>query len=142
MERTIGNLGEEIKQHPSPYANLAERGYRRCQLNALTLLVPFLNPARPLPQGSEDLGNGYILLRARDEYHQIVAGKYGTAIRDYLEEAEGVPATEGWMPRVARWVRMRLPNGQIVRSVWKESRMLQLRIARNVKVKIVSFILV
>ncbi|KAK6966427.1 hypothetical protein R3P38DRAFT_2590971 [Favolaschia claudopus] len=41
------------------------------------------------------------------------------------------------MSRVARWA---LPNGQIVRSVWKESRMLQLRIARNVKVRIASFI--
>jgi hypothetical protein len=134
MERTIGNLGEEIKQHSNPYANLSQRGKRRCQLNALKVLIPTLEPEKGLPQNSVDLGNGYVLLRARDEYHQLIEGVYGEAIRDYLAEAEGVPAAEGWMPRVARWARMRLPNKQIIRSVWKESTMPKVRISRNVKV--------
>ncbi|KAJ7305437.1 hypothetical protein DFH08DRAFT_721220 [Mycena albidolilacea] len=133
MERTIGNLGEEIKQHSNPYANLSQRGKRRCQLNALKVLIPTLEPEKGLPENSVDLGNGYILLRARDEYHQLIEGAYGEAIRDYLAEAEGVPAAEGWMPRVARWARMRLPNKQIVRSVWKESTMPKVRISRNIK---------
>jgi hypothetical protein len=135
MERTIGNLGEEIKQHSNPYANLSQRGKLRCQFNALKVLIPDLEPEKGLPQGSEDLGNGYVLLRARDEYHQIVEGLYGEAIRDYLAEAEGVAADDGWKPRVARWARMRLPNGQIIRSVWKEARMVEPRISRNIKVR-------
>ncbi|KAK7036850.1 hypothetical protein R3P38DRAFT_2480616, partial [Favolaschia claudopus] len=32
-----------------------------------------------------------------------------------------------------RWARLRLPNGQIVRSVWKESQRTNVRIARNIK---------
>ena len=30
MERTIGNLGEEIKLHSNPFANLAQRALRQC----------------------------------------------------------------------------------------------------------------
>ncbi|KAJ6514364.1 hypothetical protein C8R47DRAFT_1282332 [Mycena vitilis] len=80
-----------------------------------------------------DLGNGFVLLRARDEYSQVIEGNYGGAVLAYLEEQEGKEAEEGWTPRVARWARMRLPNGQIIRSVWKESKMATVRIARNVK---------
>jgi hypothetical protein len=42
MERTIGNLGEEIKQPSQPFANLSERGLRRCQVNALKSVLPHL----------------------------------------------------------------------------------------------------
>ncbi|KAJ7023772.1 hypothetical protein C8F04DRAFT_1193189 [Mycena alexandri] len=87
----------------------------------------------PRYAGAEDLGNGFILLRARDEFHQRVDGEYGLAILTFLEEEEGEAAKEGWFPRVARWARLRLPNGQIVRSVWKESKMATARPARNVK---------
>ncbi|KAJ7458068.1 hypothetical protein FB451DRAFT_1341823 [Mycena latifolia] len=107
MERTIGNLGEEIKQHSSPYANLSQRAIRRCQVNALKVMIPGLEPEKGLPLGSEDLGNRVVLLRARDEYHQ----------------EQDTVAAEGWKPRVARWARPRLPNGQIIRSVWKESKL-------------------
>ncbi|KAJ7626655.1 hypothetical protein DFH06DRAFT_1443729, partial [Mycena polygramma] len=133
LERTIGNLGEEIKQHSNPYANLSERGKRRCRANALIAMIPALAPEKGLPHGAQDLGNGFVLLRARDEYSQVIEGNYGGAILAYLEEQEGKEAEEGWTPRVARWARMRLPNGQIIRSVWKESKMATVRIARNVK---------
>ncbi|KAJ7664814.1 hypothetical protein B0H17DRAFT_1143574 [Mycena rosella] len=35
LERTIGNLGEEIKQHSNAFANLSQRALRRCQVNTL-----------------------------------------------------------------------------------------------------------
>ncbi|KAJ7092934.1 hypothetical protein B0H15DRAFT_777192 [Mycena belliarum] len=133
MERTIGNLGEEIKQHSTPYANLSQRAIRRCQTNALKVMIPDLEPEKGLPAGSEDLGNGFVLLRARDEYRQVIEGAYGDAIIKYLETEGDLAATEGWKPRVARWARLRLPNGQIIRSVWKESRLAKVRIARNIK---------
>ncbi|KAJ7728718.1 hypothetical protein B0H16DRAFT_1225948, partial [Mycena metata] len=133
MERTIGNLGEEIKQHSNAYANLSQRGVRRCRTNALAAMMPSLFPEKDLSAGAEDLGNGFVLLRARDEFHQVVDGEYGTAILTFLEEEEGEAAKEGWLPRVARWARLRLPNGQIVRSVWKEAKMTTVRPSRNIK---------
>ena len=67
MERTIGNLGEEIRQPSNPFANLSHRGLLRCQTNALIAIFPSLRPAeRDFPRGVLDLGGGYLLLRAQD----------------------------------------------------------------------------
>ncbi|KAJ7029089.1 hypothetical protein C8F04DRAFT_1289045 [Mycena alexandri] len=79
MERTIANLEEELKQHSTPYANIAQRGCRRAQVNALKV-IPDLEPPTKLPRGSEDLGSGYVLLRAKDEYNQGIHGVQGDAI--------------------------------------------------------------
>ncbi|KAJ7741150.1 hypothetical protein DFH07DRAFT_751153 [Mycena maculata] len=142
LERTIGNIGEEIKQHSNAYANLAQRGKRRCQVNALKAMLPSLDSSRKgPPQGALDLQNGYILSPARDEFVQTVEGAYGKAISQYLEEEEGQTANEGWKPAVRRWARLELPNGQVLRSLWKESKMDELRIARNIKVQIYGDIL-
>ncbi|KAI0684207.1 hypothetical protein BC835DRAFT_1293604 [Cytidiella melzeri] len=49
-----------------------------------------------------------------------------------------VVASDEWLhtPRVARWARLRLPTGQVARSLWtEEGRALnKIRISRNVKV--------
>ncbi|KAJ6462630.1 hypothetical protein C8R45DRAFT_760842, partial [Mycena sanguinolenta] len=88
MERTIGNLGEEIKQPSDPYTNLSERGVRRSQVNALKAMVPELDTtdanAQKIPNTAEDLGDGYVLLRARDEWPQRIEGDAGTVIRKYF----------------------------------------------------------
>ena len=62
MERTIGNLGEEIRQHSTPFLNLASRALRRCQVNALTSLLPTLVNDKSTSNGSfvEDIGQGFI----------------------------------------------------------------------------------
>jgi hypothetical protein len=78
MERMIGNLGEEIKQPSQPFANLSERGLRRCQVNALKSMLPHLEPDPKLPRVSVDLENGYILLGAREEY-QCRVPEHGAA---------------------------------------------------------------
>jgi hypothetical protein len=44
LERTIGNLGEEIKQLSNPFKNLSERALRRAQVNALKVLISRLEP--------------------------------------------------------------------------------------------------
>jgi hypothetical protein len=50
MERHIGNLGEEIKQHSNVFANLAQRGLRHCRMNALKAMIPDLEPPEnPVP---------------------------------------------------------------------------------------------
>ncbi|KAF8871855.1 hypothetical protein BD779DRAFT_1613874 [Infundibulicybe gibba] len=137
MERTIGNLGEEIHQPSNPFANLSQRGVRRSQVNALKAMVPDLGSdnSDSLPHGAIDLGDGYVLLRAKDERAHTATGAQGAIIRSYLEQALGESAP-GWNPRVIRWARLRLPNGQIARSAWKENLRAHrsLRMARNVKI--------
>jgi hypothetical protein len=141
MERTIGNLGEEIKQHSNAFANLAERGIRRCQVNALKNLIPDLEPPEnPLPRGSKDIGGGYILLRAMDNTSRQVREPEAKAIQVYLAgKGEIILSSDNWNPFVTRWARVRLPNGQISRSKWKESlkSLDRVRSSRNVKVNFI-----
>jgi hypothetical protein len=64
MERTIGNLGQEIRQPSNPYANISQEGARRCKVNALLATVPELDPPPPqIPSTSIDLGEAYIRVR-------------------------------------------------------------------------------
>jgi hypothetical protein len=137
MERTIGNLGEEIKQPSKPYANLSQRGVRRCQVNALKAMIPDLEgDTNKLSRGAVDLGNGYVLLRARDKTASELSGEMETAVRAYFRDAVGDLAIDTHL-RVTRWSRLRLPNGQIARSNWKESlkTIAHVRIARQVSVR-------
>ncbi|KAF8897773.1 hypothetical protein BD779DRAFT_1667694 [Infundibulicybe gibba] len=136
MERTIGNLGEEVQQPSNPFANLSQRGVRRSQVNAMKAMVPGLDTDNDtLPHGAIDLGEGYVLLRAKDERAQTTTGAHGLVIRSYLEQILGGSAPD-WNPRIVRWARLRLPNGQIARSAWKESLRAhrKVRMARNVKI--------
>jgi hypothetical protein len=120
MEHTIGNLGEEIKQHSNAFANLAQRGIRRCQVNALKAMIPDIEPPEnPLPRGAKDLGDGYALLRAMDNISREVRPCEAKAIITYLQAHGEVMAPN--MVSIIRWARLRLPNGQIARSRWKES---------------------
>ncbi len=67
LERTIGNLEEEIRQPSNAYANLAQRGLQRVQMNTLAVMIPqFAKPEKGLPRGAIDLNEGFVLLRAMD----------------------------------------------------------------------------
>lgn len=138
MERTIGNLGEEIKQHSNPFANLSQRGVLRCQINALKSMFPELEPnTSALPRGSYDAGDEYILLRALDSSARYAKDAESLAIASWLTEiGEKCQLVEGYRARIARWARLRLPNGQIARSAWREKQkpLNKVRMARNVKV--------
>jgi hypothetical protein len=136
MERTIGNLGEEIKQPSQPFANLSERGLRRSQTNALKVMLPHLDEEHGPPRVSINLGQGYILLGARDKYAHCACDKDASAICSYFtRHFQGMLDPE-WKPRFFRWARLHLPNGQIVRSLWKEKNkpLDKVRISRNVMV--------
>ena len=132
MERLIGDLGSEIRQPSNPYQNLSQQGLRQCQINALIALFPYLDHASKsvLPQYSLDIGDGYVLLRAKER-----TGRLSTEIPEYplikvyLEQAErqhgnilgdGIQPQPEFKVRIPRWARLRLPNGQIARSAWKE----------------------
>ena len=107
MERTIGNLGQEIHQPSDPFSNLAQQGIRHCQVNALKPLVPTLNFTNEdsNPCASDDLGNGFVLLPKCDKHLIKMHAPDAHAIAQYLGQAA--------LLTVHRWGRLRLPNGQI-----------------------------
>ncbi|KIM36421.1 hypothetical protein M413DRAFT_20524 [Hebeloma cylindrosporum] len=136
IERSIGNLGEEIKQHSNPFSNLAQRGLRRCQVNALKAMIPDIEPCDDsLPRGALDLGDQYYFLYAMDTAQREVTELEKEAFKLYLESASHLPPREFPVTKVTRWARLRLPNCQTARSFWKEGLkpIEKLRCSRNVK---------
>lgn len=120
LETLIGNLTAEIRSHVSPFANLSNRATRRSQTNALTSMFPELAPPTDaLPNGAMDLGDDYILLHACDRRARRVYGLEADALREYLEGPLDLDLGT-WNPAVRKWARVRLPNGQIARTAWKE----------------------
>ncbi|KAF7314579.1 hypothetical protein MKEN_00931300 [Mycena kentingensis (nom. inval.)] len=98
-------------------------------------VMPELDPEKPLPVTAIDLGDGRVLLRARDRYRQRITGRAGQVVRAYVEQHSGEQYADRYTPALLRWARMRLPNGQIARSAWKESHkgLTRVRMARNVR---------
>ena len=135
LERTIGNLGEEIKQHSNPFSNLSQRGIRRARTNALKAMIPDLivdGPSKDtLPRGAKDLGDGFILLRAREGEPRPLRECEAEALCDFLPTAQ-----RGVELSVRRWAKLRLPTGQNCNSAWKELQkpLEKRRTARMVKV--------
>jgi hypothetical protein len=123
METAIGSLGEEIRQDRDPYANISQRGILRAQTNALKYMMPdlALESDKALSSHSVDAGDGYALLPTCDNILRDVSQAEGDAIMRYWQ-FKNWPNAEGWPRAVKRWGRLRLPNGQLVRSAWVESR--------------------
>ncbi|EIW78817.1 hypothetical protein CONPUDRAFT_59151 [Coniophora puteana RWD-64-598 SS2] len=129
MERTIGNLKEEMRQPSNPFANLAERGLLRAQMNALKAMYPSLAPSKDErdPTGSVSLGGGYTFLFKKDK-------KSLGSLRE-CERAIILEFTRVALVRIIRWARLKLPTGQIARSLWGESLNTRCtRRSRNVKI--------
>jgi hypothetical protein len=127
MERAIGDLGGDIRQPSNIYGNLCQIALRQSQVNALKTLCPELDPtANPsLPAYSIDIGNGYIFLRPRDRRPFNLSGAACEKVYDTISST-----------KIRRWGRLRLPNGQVARSRYKEDRSTRSnqRISRNIKV--------
>jgi len=121
LERTIGNLGEEIKQHLNPFSNLSQRGIRRARVNTLKAMIPQLNVGDSdegrLPRGSRDLGDGFILLCAWEADPSPLRDCEADTLRSYL----GI-VSDSVHPKipVRRWAKLRIPTGQNCYSAWKE----------------------
>jgi hypothetical protein len=137
MERTIGNLVAEIRQDSNPYANLSQRGLERSQVNALKAIYPDLDEeANSIPRGAIDLGDDFVLLRAKERTFYKLSPEYLTALKIFLLKAYNMVLPEEISVSVQRWARLNLPTGQVARSRWKESLkpLVKVRMARNVKV--------
>lgn len=138
MERTIGNLGEEIRSDSRPYANLMERCLLRCQINTIKILYPELDSDFDSTlQRSISIGSGYSLLRARERNAHVLDPLYSEIVKDHLL-SEGFQIPENFVWKFQRWARLSLPNGQIARSAWKElaRKNQNVRCSRNVKVSL------
>lgn len=140
LERTIGDLGQQIKQPSNPYANLSQQIVLQTQTNVLKSLIPELDvnatDRYAVPRGGINLGDGYALLRAADNIARPIDPRESQALHDYLA-LKGI-ATEEPITKVVRWARLRLPNRDIVRSRWKEGSRPQdkIRRARIVNVRV------
>jgi len=139
LEHTIGNLGEEIKQHSNPFANLSQRGIRRARVNALKAIIPGVDTERSddgnLPCGSKDLGDGFVLLWARKSDPRPLRDCEADALCEYL----GIPSL-GDEVLVRCWAKLRILTGQNCYSAWKEKQrpLEKRRTVRNVKVRHIS----
>lgn len=146
LENFIGNITREIKQHSTPYANVSERALRRTRINALQAAITAFAPDEEPPLSSVDLGDRYRLLRARERGSvKLTTVIEQNALFECLH-AHDIVIEPGYKPAVQRWARLRLPNGQIARSLWKEgiteSRGRECRRARMVKVRMFPYSLV
>ena len=136
MESAVGSFGREVRSRNNIFANIANRGVIRAQINAMKARIPDLEPDPTLPQGSFPFGDGYALLRAADSTRRPVSDREADAIC-----ASGIIDNSNQSPgsvNVLRWGRLLLPNGQVSRSVWNEKSGGEKieRCARNVKARV------
>ncbi|KAJ7809792.1 hypothetical protein B0H14DRAFT_3758856 [Mycena olivaceomarginata] len=125
LERTIGNLGEEIRQPKYMFANLSQRGLYRAQPNALKAMDPSFDrlgrKETQLPTGAVDIGDGYQLRPKIDNAARApeTAAEL-EALKLYLSNSWNQPFDDKQdNSRITRCARLSLPQtGQIARSRW------------------------
>jgi hypothetical protein len=129
MERSIGILGQEIRLHSNPYSNLIQIGIERAAINALVAKYPELEKKKKLPPSAIPLPRGYVLLHPHDiKSYSMPPVEYSAYVHYAACLGISSPAT------VYRHARLCLPNGHLVRSLWKEAQRLESRVSRMVKV--------
>ena len=124
IENLIGNLGREIRSLVKFEQNFANRGVLRVQMNCLTAMYPHIPldaDTNPYPRGAADLGDGYALLRIRDDTASYPMPDADIVALQTFWNEQGWPQTN-FHNHILRWGRLRLPNGQTVRSSFSESR--------------------
>ena len=107
-------------------------------------MFPELDPTRPSQAPQRDLGDGFTLLHPRDPRPRSAEDHEDVLVVRYLEDLVGTERARAyWVDDmeccIQKWGRVRLPNGQICRSAWKEVANSMTRIARNVKVRNISY---
>lgn len=123
LERTIGDLGQQIRQPSNPFANLSQRCVIQAQINVLKSVVPGLDRSASdrsaIPHNAIDLHDQYVLLHPTDNIPRPIELAEVQAVHAYI--AQRSEAAIPSITKVTRWARLRLPNRQIARSHWKES---------------------
>ena len=134
MERTIGYLGSLLRQPSNVFRNLAAQTSRVANTNALVAMWPELQKQKCDPQGSKQLGDGYVLLGPKDTDAYHLSPDERTAFDAFFGYSRNDRINTD---SVCRWGRLKLPTEQIARSRWKELERCSdmMRTDRNVKVR-------
>ena len=135
MERVIGYLGSLLRQPSNVFRNLAAQTARVAHTNALVAMWPDFEKTKGDPRGSEDLGDGYLLLGPKDTTSCNISPTEQAAIESFFSGCQGAEDVDG--RSVYRWGRLKIPTEQIARSRWKELERCSdmSRTDRNVKVR-------
>lgn len=127
MEKTIGNLGEEIGQPFNPFQNISEHGVRQAQVNTLVVLMLDFDLPKVLPSVSKDLRDGYILPDTKEHYAHNMPDNELVCLQQFYTE-NSVELGMDWQRCVQKWGRLQLPNEQLVCCAWNE----KVRLFQNV----------
>ena len=132
-----GQLAIWVKKLNSTRIIISEWEAHHCQVNSLKVIISNIEPIKfLLPCRSEDLGDGFTLLKARDQTaHKVFNPHELHAIQKYVIRC-GNDLSDLWETHVHWWACVWLPNGQVSWSSWKESTksLNQLCMSRNRKV--------
>ncbi|KAG7085705.1 hypothetical protein E1B28_003249 [Marasmius oreades] len=139
MERTIGNYERRIRLPADPYGNLNQEIIEQATTNALVAMDPsFCAPKTQNQWLSIDIGSRYVSLHPRGTH--LMEPSVTVAFRAFCEANSWTfeRQTDINSPQVTWFARLRLPNGQEARSLWKEGNweIELVRRARNVKISL------
>jgi hypothetical protein len=87
LERTIGLLRSMVRQPSNPFENLSQQVIKHAQKSAAEASNPmFVTATRNLglPRGSDDIGGGYVLLRAMKQRQRVEDASVTEGIREGL----------------------------------------------------------
>ncbi|KAI1781704.1 hypothetical protein LXA43DRAFT_907996 [Ganoderma leucocontextum] len=82
-------------------------------------MYPEFGDDAALPASAIDLGGDYVLLRPADRYAYKLPMAQSTLLNEYVARVSNT-GVQAWEARIYRWARLRLPTGQIARTLWKE----------------------
>ncbi|KAJ2929000.1 hypothetical protein H1R20_g8095, partial [Candolleomyces eurysporus] len=141
MERTIGNIVKEIKQHTTASGNASQRAIRRAQVNTVKVLIldeanGVSQPLSRYPQSPA--GNGYCILWPKEQSKsgRVVPEDKFTALEVYFDTKDVHFLYRRSQMPLKKWGRLQLPTGDVARSAFQESKRSQhapMRITRMVK---------
>ncbi|KAK1224524.1 hypothetical protein PQX77_012570 [Marasmius sp. AFHP31] len=139
-ERTIATYERRMRLHSNPYGNLGVEIAEQAGTNAIYAMEPSLRVVleTSTPSLSLDVGSGYTSLHPRDDH--LMDSEVIPAYKVFCEACEWEDIAESLTPEsppmVRHFARIRLPNGQVARSKWQESKREgeEVRQARNVKI--------
>ena len=84
-------------------------------------MYPELVHEARVPTSAVDLGDGYVLMRARERSaHEVQLQSERLAVHVFLAHVNFGGVDPNWHPWFKKWARLRLPTGQITRTAWKE----------------------
>ena len=120
MERVIGHFGSLLKQPSNPFANITEQARKIAEINAIIAMWPDLEKVQTDPMGSVDIGDGHLLLWPKDRKPYRLSPVEWDALNTFYSGLPNAGNTGVARRSIYRWGRLRIPNGQIARSHWKE----------------------